>query len=456
MPLDAPSTSRRVPAPVKRRSDASGDGRRHGRGDRAEDGFGLVDAVLALVVLLVILIATSNLVTYVVKQASHAKEQVSATEIAEQWLERLANDPLATLQGDINHVVSLTATPVTVAGIGYSASAQMAWADAGASQNACTSGNPPQVILATVTVSWGAGQTLAETTIINPPYGTAVPTDGYISVQIVGSTGTAPPAGVTNLQVTINDGPGGTLTTYTPDVNGCVFQQEVPGTYTVALNNSSGGYVDWQENAAPSTSLTVGSGVTSPWAFHFDRSATVQFMPGSVPIATGMPVSVGNGQLTPVPWKTAATGGGTSATLFPYPSGYSVWYGDCTAEEPASPAMVATSPGGTSTATITGMAPLELQVSKGGSPLYGATATATVQDGTNGCPADTFGLSPTSGTTPSPAVSLTQVIPETYSVKVTDPGNQQSTTVTMQVTATGVVVGATTYPDGTAVPVTAP
>jgi len=454
--LVASPTFRRAPAPVRRPSDPPCDRRRHGRCHRAEDGFGLLDAVLALVVLLVILIATSNLVSDVLKQTAHAKEQVSATEIAEQWLERLANDPLATLQSDINHVVSLTATPVVVAGIGYSASAQLAWADAGASQNACTSGNPPQVILATVTVSWGAGQTLAETTIINPPYGTAVPTDGYISVQIVGSTGTAPPGGVTGLQVTINDGPGGTLTTYTPDVNGCVFQQEVPGTYTVTLSNSSGGYIDWQENTAPSTSLTVVSGVTSPWSFHFDQSSTVQFMPGSVPIATGMPVSVGNGQLLPVPWKTVATGGSTSSNLFPYPSGYSVWYGDCAAEEPSSPAMVATSPGGTSTATITGMAPLELQVTKGGTPLYGATATATVQDLTDGCPADTFGLSPTSGTTPNPAFSLTEVIPETYSVKVTDPGNQQSTTVNLQVTVTGVVVGGTTYPDGTAVPVTAP
>jgi hypothetical protein len=439
--------------------------RRHGNGRRpeclcghgAEDGFGLIDAILALVVLLVILIATSNLVSDVVKQASHAKEQVSATEIAEQWLERLANDPLATLQSDINHVVALTTTPVVVAGIGYSASAQMAWADAGASQNACTSGNPPQVVLATVTVSWGAGQTLAETTIINPPYGTAVPTDGYISVQIVGASGTSPPGGVTNLQVTINDGPSGALTTYTPDVNGCVFQQEAPGTYTVALSSSSGGYIDWQENTAPSTSVTVVSGVTTPWSFHYDKAATVQFMPGSVPIATGMPVSVGNGQLLPVPWKTVATGGATSSVLFPYPSGYSVWYGDCVAEEPSSPPMVGASPGGSSTATITGLVPLELQVVKGGgTPLYGATATATVQDSADSCPADTFGLSAAAGTTPSPAISLTEVIPETYSVTVTDPGNHLTTNVTLQVTSTGVVDGGTTYPDGTAVPVTAP
>ena len=445
-------TSQHPPAPRHRLLRAGGFKDTH----LAEDGFGLIDAVLALVILMVILIATSNLVSDVLKQASHAKEQVSATEIAEQWLERLANDPLATLQGDINHSVPLTSVPDVVAGIGYSASALMAWADTGASQNACTSGNPPQVILATVTVSWGQGQTLDETTIIDPPYGTAVPNDGYISVQIIGASGTGPPTGVTNLKVTINDGVGGSLTTYTPDVNGCVFQQEVPGTYTVSLSSSSGGWIDWQENTAPSTSLTVVSGVTSPWSFHYDQSSTVAFTSSAVPIATGMPVSVGNGQLTPVPWKTVVTGGTTSATLFPYQSGYSVWYGDCLAEEPSAPASVAVSPGGSSTATITGLVPLQLQVTKSGSPLYGATANAVVKDSADGCPADTYGLSPASGTTPSPALSLTEVIPETYSVTVVDPGNGLSTTVTLQVTATGVVDGGTTYPDGTPVPVTAP
>jgi hypothetical protein len=114
------------------------------------------------------------------------------------------------------------------------------------------------------------------------------------------------------------------------------------------------------------------------------------------------------------------------------------------------------SPGGSSTATITGLAPLQLQVSKAGSPFYGATASAVVKDSADSCPADTFGLTPTSGTTPAPALSITEVILETYTVTVVDPGNGLSTTLTLQVTATGVVDGGTTYSDGTAVPVTVP
>ncbi len=425
--------------------------RRNEGGGNGEDGVGLIDAILALVVLLVVLVASSSLVADVAKQAAHAKERVSATEIAEQWLERLANDPLATLQSDINHNVALTSTPDVIAGVGYSAIAHLAWADTGATQNACTSGNPPQVVLATVTVTWGVSQTLAETTVIDPPYGTAVPTDGYISVQVIGATGSSPPAGVTNLTVSING------STYTPDDNGCVFQQETPGTYAVSLTSSAGGYVDWQENAAPSTSLSVVAGATAPYSFHYDQAATVTFTSGSSPVAVGLPVAAGNGQLLPVPWKTIITAGSsaTSANVFPYQSGYTVWYGDCVAEEPTSAALVSVTPGGSSSATVTGLAPIELQVkTTSGSPMYNATAAAVVNDSADSCAADSFVLVASSGTSPNPAISLTQVPPETYTVTVTDPANGHTTAISAQVSTSAVTVSGTTYPDGTPVPVT--
>ena len=142
---------------------------------RGEDGIGLIDAILALVFLLVILVASSSLVDDNAKQANHSKELVSAAEIAELWLERLANDPLSTLQGDINQTTALTSTPDVVAGVGYSAQAQLAWGDTGASENACTSGNPPQIILATVTVTRGYSSPRGRVHRHRPPYGTPPP-----------------------------------------------------------------------------------------------------------------------------------------------------------------------------------------------------------------------------------------------------------------------------------------
>ena len=383
---------------------------------RGEDGIGLIDAILALVVLLVILVASSSLVDDIAKQANHSKEQVSAAEIAEQWLERLANDPLSTLQGDINQTTALTSTPDVVAGVGYSAQAQLAWGDTGASENACTSGNPPQIILATVTVTW-AQQSLAESTVIDPPYGTAVATDGYISVQIVGASGSSVPTGVTGLTVNI----GGT--NYSPDSQGCVFQQETPGTYTVTLTSSSGNYIDFQELTAPSSSVTVAAGGTQSISFYYDQAATVSFSASNSPVATGMPVSVGNTQLTPVAWKTVVAAGASpeTANLFPYQSGYTAWFGDCTAEVPSSPASFAVSPATSTSATLTGLIPLDLQLSlAGGTPLYNATLSATVNDSgaPDKCPSDVFGLQPPSGTSPNPAFSVTEILPQKYTIAI--------------------------------------
>ncbi|HZU80628.1 MAG TPA: hypothetical protein VE991_11985, partial [Acidimicrobiales bacterium] len=404
--------------------------------------------------LLAIMVSTSYLVGTVLGQASSARQRVSATGLAEQWLETLANDPLTTLQADMNQTVTLS--QATVAGVAYTVKAYLDWSGDGLAPSLCKTGSPPQVIRATVTVAWEVTNTLSETTVINPPYGTAVPTDGYISVQIVGADGADPPAGVTQVPVQINDGPGGAQETYVPDTNGCVYRQDAPGTYTVQLGSPNGGpqFVDWQEALTPSSSATVVAGLTSFTTFHFDQASVVQFgSSGSPTIATGMPISVGNAQLTPIPWSTVVAAGShaTSDPLFPYPSGYSVWYGDCLAEEPASPTVITTAAGTATTATIGGLSTLQMAVtnSSTGQPMSGATATATVNDSANGCAADVFGLTASDAS----GNSITALPAETYSVVVTDPADNATTTVALQVTSSGVTVGATTYPDGTPVPV---
>ena len=326
-----------------------------------DDGFGLVDALIALG-LLVMVVSTTYLAMYdVVTQAGVARQRVAATELAEQWLETIANDPLTTLQAYIGHNVLLTPTPVTIVGTQFAASAHLEWSGTGSAPSLCLSGNPPQVITATVTVNWNVNVTLAETTVINPPYGTAVPTDGWVSVRVIGATGSDPPADVSSVVVAI-DG-----TDYTPDQYGCVYQQEPAGTYTVAVSSAPGGplFISSQENQAPSTAVTVVAGLTAFASFHYDQASTLTFS-ASAPAtaATGMPISVGNPELTPLPWFVAVPAGATStsATLFPYLSGYDVWFGDCTAEQPATPVNVGAPVAGSSNAVITGLAELSLEV----------------------------------------------------------------------------------------------
>ncbi len=171
-------------------------GRRPGRG---EHGFGLLEVILSLTVLLLVLIASSYLVDSVVQQAAFNRQRVSAAELAEQYLETTSNATLSSLQADISKDTLLTATPVNVGGINYSVWSHLEWAGTGSSPSLCASGNPPQVIRATMTVKWGNGQSMGETSVIDPPYGTVIPGDGFLSIRIYGATANKPPADTTNL-----------------------------------------------------------------------------------------------------------------------------------------------------------------------------------------------------------------------------------------------------------------
>ncbi|HLM95177.1 MAG TPA: prepilin-type N-terminal cleavage/methylation domain-containing protein, partial [Acidimicrobiales bacterium] len=115
-------------------------GRRPGRD---EGGFGLVEVMLSLSVLLVVLVATSFLVDNVAQQAATSRQKVAATELAEQWLEQLSNDPIASLQAYIAKDVQLTPQPVTVASVAYTVWGHLEWGDTGATHSLCTTGNPP-------------------------------------------------------------------------------------------------------------------------------------------------------------------------------------------------------------------------------------------------------------------------------------------------------------------------
>jgi len=515
---------------------------------RDDDGFGLVEVMLSLSVLLVVLVSTSYLIDNVVQQAATSREKVAATELAEQWLEHLSNDPISSLQAYIAKDVQLTATPVSVANILYTVWGHLEWADTGATHSLCTSGNPPQVIRATVTVKW-AGQALGETTIINPPYGTVVPGDGFLSVQIYGLNAPNPPADTANLvnvpvtvtpsteltsaltsgtkytqlsvngltsavtsgdSITVGTGASkqvvtasattasgtGTQTitvnqftaannyaastnvydsawgsaTYNPDQYGCVYLLVPLGYYSVSLASPSGGptFIDYQENltpASPVEPVTVSGLPVDVPTFHYDEAGTVTFSPSApAPIAGNMPISVSPN--TSLYWVAVPAGSSnTPATLFPYSTAYSVWYGDCagvsgktTMEEPPTPATVSVTPRGSASASITGLGVLTINATRSsGNFTPGAvTATATITDsnavvgsGGDGCPVadstggETFSLAGLAGSTNAYS-SQTAILPQTYKITVTDSASGGGSA-----TVTGVVVssgGTTTVP----------
>ena len=412
---------------------------------------------------------------------------MAATELAEQWLEQLSNSPISSLQAYISRDVQLTPQPVVVAGVGFIVWGHLEWADTGVTHSLCTSGNPPQVIRATVTVKW-QGQSLGETTIINPPYGSVVPGDGFLSIQIYGLNAPNPPAdtaNLTNVPVTVTPvNPSGPAVVYNPDQYGCVYLLEPLGTYSVSLASPAGGptFIDYLENLTPSNAaspsvVAVAGLAATPVTFHYDEAGTVAFSPSaSAPIAGHMPISVSNTG----PMQAVAVPAGSNATtaqLFPYPSAYSVWYGDCapvsghpTMEEPTTPATVSVTPQGSSSASITGLDVLNIQATRASGNFTGSvSAAATINDvnavpgtGFDGCPTadstggETFSLTGFSGAA-NVYTSQTAILPQTYNVVVTDSSTGGGTaSFPMVVGPTGVTYASHTYPYGTPVPVTVP
>jgi hypothetical protein len=439
--------------------------------------------MIAIALLLVVLVPSTQLIETTVQQSIVTKDRVAALEMAEQGLEQISNDSITTLDADINTTWVLNTA--TAAGVTYTITGYLTWLGVGSNPDLCTAGSPPQVMSATAIVTWGKNSKLAESTIINPPYGLAVfylatgitqgatvttltattaqtiaagatltigadtadsqtvavssadngtttisvtsftalysfpanttpvalPGEGYLAVQVDGASSLGgPPADVEDVAVTVTPvSPAGTAQTLYPDNTGCVYEQELPGTYDISLGTGSVSsppepFVDLDEDLTPlspswptntATAMVVTANTTTLSTWNYDESDLTSFVAaGTLPVAAGTPVSVDNSQMPNTHWATVIPVGSsaTTAYLYPFSSAYSVWYGDCSDEMPITANTLSASEGGTALVSMGGLDDLAYEVTKpvvGGSALAGATASATMTDVDSTCPNDT-------------------------------------------------------------------
>src|SRR5664280_790192 len=116
---------------------------------RGDEGFGLMDVMVAFTILLIVVIPTVYLLSELAAQTSANSLSVTAGELAEQALENAGQIPLhgasgllAALQGG-----PITTNP-TVNGVTFTSVVNLSWSNIGSTKNLCTTGAPPQVILA--------------------------------------------------------------------------------------------------------------------------------------------------------------------------------------------------------------------------------------------------------------------------------------------------------------------
>jgi prepilin-type N-terminal cleavage/methylation domain-containing protein len=351
-----------------------------------EDGFTIVELVVAIAVLLIGLTGATKMMASSILVSGDTRLRVIAANVATETLEQLrgtASDPsrFATIP------IGFSTATRTVGPFRFTVETDTEWVGQRANASNCDAGgNQPQILRSNVSVSWThmrGTKPVESTTTLAPPVGVYSANTGAIAAKLVTASGD--PA--TGVQVSATSAT--TRTVVTGD-DGCAFFAFLPtGTYNVTA--TAAGWVNDQELVVPSQSTTVSVGSTKSVVFNLDRAATLNVTgwTSSAPAATGIPVSVANTGLQPNGQYVFPAGTTALTPLFPYSDGYSLFAGSCTDANPlglnasrnpyypladADPLDVA--PGGVDSGPVT-LYPLAVRVTlSNGTVVNGATVSA--------------------------------------------------------------------------------
>lgn len=374
--------------------------RRYGQAGRSGDeGFTMVEVVMACTVLITLAAAVGALLINSLQVSKAGRQRVAAANLAARELEITrnlfgssdSNALLVASSGTTYNPNPLTGTgPSVVDGTPYTVRRQVEWLPTGNGASACDGGslvNYPSLRVS-VAVSWPNmrfAKPVAAQTLLTPNKGTFDDVNtAYLAVKVQNAGGT----GASGVEMTAA-GPGGSFTQLT-DASGCaVFQVGTAGTYTVALTTA--GWVDQTGVAAPTKEFVVLDGQLARGSMTYDRAASLDItfaatdgypLPSPLPAVNYVKPNVPSSEARQVVAATATTT--RVSGLWPTSDGYSAWAGGCSDSDPAgSPtggsrgAPVVVAPGGVGAVTAA-LAPVALTVAtSAGVPVPGATVTAT-------------------------------------------------------------------------------
>jgi type II secretory pathway pseudopilin PulG len=357
-----------------------------------EEGFTIIELVVSVSLLVTALLAAAATFEGGIVVSGNTRNRVVAAQLVTQSLEQVrgtaANPTLFAniLPGHSTSTQQVNGTMFTVA-------QDVQWVGQRSSSSACNSTpGSGQLLQVTEYVTWPnmrGTQPVQSTTILAPPVGTYSAATGAIAVQVLTASG----ANAVGVLVTIT---GTTAQTQTTTTEGCAFFAYLnPGSYTAKVTQA--GYVNDQEQATPSLTTSVTVGQTQKLQFNFDQAGTIAITGWANPApiaATSLPVSVANTGLQPYGSYSFPAAATTLTPLFPYASGYSVFAGNCTDNNPlgldlsrnpfypsAAPTPVNVAPGATTSTTVP-LYSLALSVTDAlNLPVNGAPVTATETSG---------------------------------------------------------------------------
>jgi Tfp pilus assembly protein PilV len=294
-----------------------------------EDGFLLIEVMVSAVVLLVLAMATLQIIDRAGKQAGTDRSRSVATTLAQADQDRIRALKPAALYNFGRSVQTKT-----VDGVSYEITTDVALTrdtTATGGTTVCSAGGTTKADYFRIlsTVKWpnmNATRPVALATILSP--GVTDPTKGSLTVKLANEAG----AGVSGATVST-----GSLSA-TTDADGCAsFSNLTPGTYAVTW--AKVGYVD---KSAPSKAIggksaTVSANQNASLSDSYDLGATVpvDFQGTDNGAATwktftlASPANLYSVPITPTSAPYSVAG------LYPFSAGYNVYAGNCAANEPS-------------------------------------------------------------------------------------------------------------------------
>lgn len=261
---------------------------RYHEAGRGDNGFGLIEVMISMVILLIGTIPIGYLLTSITQQSVTARARITAIGIAEHWLEYYNNLALDNSAGTFPTPGGVVNTNTSTVGSNtYKATISMQWGQTGVNGNLCNSGSVPQIIDVLAQVTWGQGNSVQESTVANPPYGLVTPTTGFLAVQVDDAAGKGqsytPPAQPINVAFSSTQSAQGAQILGTPPTvvpeGGCIFVEAASGfSYTVTLSSPTSSpfsYVDDGENTTTSVPVDVPSEGTGLGSVTYDQGGAI-------------------------------------------------------------------------------------------------------------------------------------------------------------------------------------
>ena len=352
---------------------------------RAESGFALIEVVVSAALLLVVAGGVLAGIEGPSRVSGRNETRSQATDLAQQDQERLRSMSFGSLVGYTQ------TTPVTVGNVSYSRYSSAVWIHDNNDPDSCNTQS-----------SGTQGDYLKITSRVTPPGGTPVQLDSLMA---------APPGQYTNkgtLAVLITDqanqpvvgqsvsiaGPVN-MTVPTNSIGCAVFGLVDRGTYTVTFSRA--GWLDPAGVNAVSlpTSVTANSTTIVPHQYAPSGRINVSVdtsIGGAAPVASpAHAVTISNsgvptGTLTYNAPATPTQGVSSFALdVFPFPSGYNVWSGSCTANDPTKYSLppVVGSPAPAGSVNVTVREPALNLTLKRGSSLYASAHVRVINTDAN-------------------------------------------------------------------------